>query len=174
MAGQAKAARAPEGAAPVARAAAGLLVLGLLACAAAYGSAFLAGGAPGWAAPALASGAVVVMTAVALLGVARSGAGGLVVALVLGGLALAFAMVALWTIPPADPADPALFLGLPPRASHLLYGIGLLPALVVPLVYALTFERATLSAEDLRRLRAAAQAAALPADASGPARSDRS
>lgn len=158
----AKRAEAPsvKGRLSAAKAGAALLVLGLFAAAAAYGSAFQPGGAPGWAGPTLAVGAVLTMTGTALVATARQGAGPLTVVLGGGGLLLALGMIALWSIPPTDAATPRLVLGLPARAAHLLYGIGLLPALVVPLVYAWSFDRATLSEEDVRRVRAAS----LPAD----------
>jgi hypothetical protein len=35
----------------------------------------------------------------------------------------------------------------------VIYGIGLLPIVVLPVVYALTFETQTLSAEDVERVR---------------------
>jgi hypothetical protein len=46
-----------------------------------------------------------------------------------------------------------LWLGLPRRAAILVYGIGLLPALVLPICYALGFESAVLSGADLEKLR---------------------
>ena len=57
---------------------------------------------------------------------------------------------------PADlgAAEP-LLLGLPRRAAIVVYGIGLLPVLVLPVAYALTFEAQTLRDEDLERVRAA-------------------
>ena len=48
-----------------------------------------------------------------------------------------------------------LWLGLPPRAAVVLYVIGFLPVLVLPLAYALTFDALTLSEADLARARAA-------------------
>ncbi len=133
-------------------------MLGLVGAAAAYAAAFLPGGAPAWAGPLLGVASIVIMTATALLAAARPGGGTLAAMLAVGGLALAFAMASVWTIPPTDPANPDLDLGLPRAAAHLLYGIGLLPALIVPLVYAWTFDRATLSEADLARVRAAAAA----------------
>jgi hypothetical protein len=59
-------------------------------------------------------------------------------------------------LPPADPADPTLWLGLPPRAAVIMYGVGLLPFLAVPISYALTFDRNTLREEDWARVREAA------------------
>ena len=43
------------------------------------------------------------------------------------------------------------------RAAIVIYGIGLLPIIVLPVAYALTFEAMTLSAEDLERVRAMAR-----------------
>jgi hypothetical protein len=46
-----------------------------------------------------------------------------------------------------------LWLGLPERAAIVIYGIGLLPIIVLPVAYALTFEAQTLSGEDVERVR---------------------
>ena len=46
-----------------------------------------------------------------------------------------------------------LWLGLPARAAIVIYGIGLLPIIVLPVAYALTFETQTLNAEDVERVR---------------------
>lgn len=51
-----------------------------------------------------------------------------------------------------------LLLGLPRRAAVVVYGVGLLPVFVLPVVYALTFDAQTLRAEDLERVRALAAA----------------
>jgi hypothetical protein len=50
-----------------------------------------------------------------------------------------------------------LWLGLPARAAIVIYGVGLLPIVVLPVAYALTFETQTLSAEDVERVRALAR-----------------
>jgi len=47
-----------------------------------------------------------------------------------------------------------LWLGLPARAAIVIYGVGLLPIIVLPVAYALTFETQTLSAGDIERVRA--------------------
>lgn len=137
------------------RAALAVHLLSALAIALAYASAFLPGGAPGWAAPLLAVGTGAALVSVMALGAARGGRIGwlwvpfaLTLVLVSGGLLL------LLALPPADPAEPALVLGLPLRAAVLLYGVGLLPAFVVPVAYALTFDRLTLGEEELERVRA--------------------
>jgi hypothetical protein len=56
-------------------------------------------------------------------------------------------------LPGTDPADPVLWLGLPPRAAIVLFAIGFLPLLVVPVAYAVTFDEQTLRLEDLERIR---------------------
>jgi hypothetical protein len=139
------------------RAALGAVFLSVASIGAAYASAFFPGGAPGWAPWVMAVGIALLMVATMALGAAREGR--------LGRLTLPFAFVFLvltvgfgvvLALPAADPLDPELWLGLPPRAAVVLYGVGLLPLLAVPLAYALTFDEMTLSDEDLARVRAAA------------------
>ena len=84
-------------------------------------------------------------------------------------------LLALREPPPV--AGAPLWLGLPKGAALVLYGVGLLPLLVLPLAYALTFEGQTLSEADLERvrraasgLRAAEAGAEAPSDASLDAR----
>ena len=99
------------------------------------------------------------MLAASALGAARSDRGlgrlklpfALTFFIVAGGFALVLSM------PGVDPANPTLFLGLPPRAAVVLLGIGLLPLQVLPIAYALTFEDMTLSAHDWERVREAAR-----------------
>jgi hypothetical protein len=146
------------------------LFLGTLACAAAYASAFLPGDPPGWSPWALGIGTATVMVAAAALGAARADTG-------IGRLKLPFAIVflivaggfaAVLSMPAPDAANPTLFLGLPAGAAIVLLGIGILPLLVLPIAYALTFEDMTLSEADLARVRDAArawQAAQTPATA---------
>lgn len=127
------------------------------AIAAAYASIPLTGGTPRWAPWLFVAGTDTIVVAFMALGAARPGRG-------VGRLALPFALTALviaggfgalLLLPPADPADPTLWLGLPPRAAIVLYVVGFLPVLVLPLSYALTFEELTLSDADLARVRAA-------------------
>ncbi len=134
------------------------LVLSTLAIAAAYASAFLPGGAPRWAAWLMAGGTAVMMVAAMALGAARGGSVGrlkvpfaIVLAILAGGFAYAL------LLPAPKPGD-ALFLGLPAGAAVILLGVGLLPLLVLPLSYALTFEEMTLSEADLARVREEAKA----------------
>lgn len=143
------------------------LLAGTLAIAAAYGSAFLAGPPPAWAAWALGIGTATVMVASMALGAARQGRG-------IGRLKWPFAFVfvvlaggfcAVMALPGETPASP-LFLGLPLRAAIVLIGIGLLPLLVLPVAYALTFDDMTLGEDDLEHVRAAARSLRAGPDAS--------
>ena len=64
----------------------------------------------------------------------------------LGGFAAAL------LLPPESPATP-LWLGLPRRAALVVYGVGVMPALVLPLLYGVCFERAVLSEAELAEFR---------------------
>ena len=140
------------------------LVLSTVAVTAAYGAAFLPGETPPWAPWLLALGTSAMMVAVMALGALRGGRAGdrrrrvlgwsfaLTFVITAGALALALAM--------RDGEGPGtpLWLGLPPRAAVVLYGVGLLPMLYLPFVYALTFDEGTLGEDDLARVRAAREA----------------
>ena len=137
------------------------LAVSTLLIAAAYASAFLPGDPPRWAPWALAMGtAAILVSAMALGAVRRGGVGRLALPFAGVFLVLAGGFAAALLLPPADPADPALWLGLPPRAAIVMYGIGLLPLLFLPLSYALTFDEMTLGEADLARVRDAARALA--------------
>lgn len=140
------------------RAALAVIFLATAAIGVAYAAAWLPGGAPEWTAWLLVIGTAAVLTAAMALGAQKAGR--------VGRLGWVFAFVflviaggfgAALLLPPADPADPALWLGLPPRAAIILYGIGVLPFFVVPVAYALTFDERTLSEADLERVRRAAR-----------------
>jgi hypothetical protein len=135
------------------------LFLSMVMIAAAYASAFLPGGSPPWAPWLMAIGTAATLVSTMTVGAARNGRigrlalpFGFVFLVVAGGFSLVLAL------PPADPLDPVLWLGLPPRAAVILYGIGLLPLLVMPLGYALTFDQMTLTKDDLERVQCAARA----------------
>ncbi len=130
------------------------VVLSALAIAVAYASAFLPGGTPGWAPWLFMAGTSLIMVATMALGASRDGSIGklwipfaLVMVLLLGGFGLVLAL------PPAEPGDPALWLGLPPRAAVILYVIGFLPFFLIPVAYAWTFDELTLKPGDLERIR---------------------
>lgn len=129
----------------------------ILAVAVAYGAAFLPAGAPPWAPWLMAVGIAGALASVMALGAAREGGLGplgpvflFVFVVVAGGFAAALLLEDAG-------AGTALWLGLPPPAAVVLYGVGLLPLVLVPAAYALTFERLTLSDEEWAEVRAAAR-----------------
>ena len=119
-----------------------LLVSALLAIAAAYAGALFTGAAPAFAPAALAYGIGASMTAFMILGAARRGRLAPVAAVA---CALTFVLVtgsfgAALLLPAAEGAGGALLLGLPRRTALVLYGVGVLPLLALPLAFAWTFE----------------------------------
>jgi hypothetical protein len=142
---------------PVKRRALAALVAATVLIAAAYASAFLPGGAPPWAPWLMVFGTAGILASMMALGASRPGARlgplkwvfAVVFVLVVGAFSLAL------LLPPEEAGD-ALVLGLPLRAAVVLFGVGLLPLFLVPVAYALTFDRVTLSEAELARIRAEA------------------
>ena len=66
---------------------------------------------------------------------------------------LAIGFCAALALPATESPVSRLWLGLPARAAIVIYGIGLLPIIVLPVAYALTFDTQTLNAEDIERVR---------------------
>lgn len=136
------------------------LVLSTVSIVAAYGLAFLPGGGGNPAALLMIFGIAAMAVSLMTLGAVRAGekmgilafAFAFVFTVLMGGFAIAL------LLPHADGAATDLFFGLPPRAAIVIYGIGLLPVLVLPAIYAATFERRTLTEEDLDKVREAAAA----------------
>jgi hypothetical protein len=127
------------------------LWVSLLLVAAAYGSAFVTPSGAGWSIPAFAAGACGTMGAMMALGAARHGRldtswAPMAITIVL----VAAGLLIVWALPAAG--EPMWF-GLPRRAAIVLYGVGVLPAVLLPLIYAWSFDRFTLRAEDLDRIR---------------------
>jgi hypothetical protein len=113
------------------------------------------GGTPVWAPWLLALGIPAALGGIMVLGAAR-GRGGV------GRLAIPFAFVIATLVigfslalglPANEGADSNLWLGLPARAAIVVYGIGLMPVVVLPVAYALTFETQTLTPEDVEKVR---------------------
>ena len=134
------------------------LVMSTVSIVAAYALAFAPGGAGNVAVLLMIFGIATMAVSLMTLGAVRAGeklgilavAFAFVFVVLMGGFALAL------LLPDADTVATGLFLGLPPRASIVIYGIGFLPVLVLPLIYAATFEARTLTEEDLRRVKEAA------------------
>ena len=129
---------------------ASMLVIGM-----AYVSAFSADGAPAWAGTATAIATAAVMVAFLIIGATRHGRVQhpvLKFVFLLTFLELAVGFV-LALRAPAVTADSKLWLGLPQGAAVILYIVGLLPLLVLPLAYAFTFDSTTLSDDDLDEIR---------------------
>lgn len=129
----------------------GALIIGLAYAAACFP------GATGAAAPWLMTvGIPVLLVSLILLATRRKGAARLPSILVLGlgflGLVLLLGFGAALALPPETSVTP-LYLGLPRRAALVIYGIGILPVGILPLVFALSFDRVVLSEEELRDLR---------------------
>ncbi len=131
------------------------LIIGILAIAFGYGAAFLPGGTPVWAPWLLAVGIPLALGAIMILGAARGrmGVGSLKYPFVFVVSVLAIGFCAALALPATESSVSKLWLGLPARAAIVIYGIGLLPIIVLPVAYALTFESLTLSAEDVERVR---------------------
>lgn len=131
-----------------------LVIFGsMLVVGAGYLSAYLPGGTPRLATFAFALATASMMTAILVLGAARRGRA-------LGALrwvfAFTFAVMAIGfcaaLIPSVADSD-KLWLGLPAGAATILYVVGLLPMLVLPIAYAVTFERVTMDDAELQELR---------------------
>ncbi len=136
------------------------LLAGTLAIAAAYASAFLPGDPPVWAGWAMGLGIPCCLLSVMVLGAVRGGEpiGRLKYAFAFSGLVLAAGFALALGLPASEAAGVPLYGGLPLRAAVVLYGIGLLPIVVLPIAYALTFDAPTLDPADLERVRQAGQA----------------
>ena len=131
------------------------LALGVLAIALSYGAALMPGRAVILAPWLMVAGIAVVLLSLIVLGVRRPGrrlpkavfaAMGLLLLVVAGGFTAALLL-------PGKGTGSPLWLGLPRRAALLVYGIGVVPALVLPICYAWSFESAVLNRADLEKLR---------------------
>lgn len=129
-------------------------ILSTVLAAVAYAAAFLPGGAPPWAPLLLAIGAAGTMVSAMALGASRParslGPLGWVFGITFLLLAAAFTLA---LVLPPESAGAQLWLGLPRRAAILIYGVGLLPVVLLPVAYVATFRKVTLSDEDMARFR---------------------
>jgi len=132
-----------------------ILLAALLAIAVGYASAFQSGGAPSWAPWLLAIGIPASLGAIMALGAARGdqGLGRLKLPLAFVFVLLAAGFCLALALPTAEAKGATLLLGLPLRAAIVIYGVGLLPIFILPVVYATTFETQTLSDDDIAKVR---------------------
>jgi hypothetical protein len=120
-----------------------LFAAGAIAIGIAYGATIFAGAAPGWASWFVAFGGSATSVGLFVLGAASRGAVSSAVGLMLAALfvVLMGSFGAALALPATEgPAGP-IFLGLPLRLAIVFYGVGFLPLLVLPVAFALTFEK---------------------------------
>src|SRR3954471_9600875 len=141
---------------PTRRTALAALLAGILAIAAGYAGAFFRTGTPAWSPWLLALGIPMSVGAIMILGAARGsrGVGSLKLPFVFVIAMLTIGFCAALALPANESAASHLWLGLPLRAAVIIYGIGLLPIVVLPVAYAITFRTQTLTADDVARVRA--------------------
>src|SRR6185295_14996249 len=110
------------------------LFVSIAAIALGYGAAFTRSGTPQWAPWMLALGIPVAIGAIMILGAVRANRG-------IGALKYPFALVILilvigfgaaLALPSTDGPLSRLWLGLPARAAIVIYGVGLLPIIILP------------------------------------------
>lgn len=135
----------------------GLVFFSLLVVGAGYAGSFVPGGPAAWAPWCLALGTCGTLMSLMALGAVRRGR----IAPVLRWL---FAGMFLWcggcfavalALPADEGAGGALLFGFPLRSTIVLLGIAVVPILIFPFAWALTFDSSMLSEDDLRRLREA-------------------
>ena len=136
-----------------------VLVTAILAISVGYAAAFKPGGAPEWAPWMLALGIPLALGGIMILGAARGsrGIGPLKLPFLFVFVVLATGFCLALALPPTEGPGSPLLLGLPVRAAILIYGIGLLPIVVLPVAYALTFHTQTLDESDIARVKEIAE-----------------
>lgn len=134
-----------------------VLACAVAAIAAAYGATLWFGAAPAFAPWALALGIGASMAAMCALGASRGGVlpAPLVLAFAFVFVVVSGSFVLALALPAAEGTGGPLLLGLPRRTAIVLYGVGALPMFLLPLLYAWTFDRGTLTDEDIERVRRA-------------------
>lgn len=131
-----------------------LVVAGTLAIAVAYALAFVPGASTvgAWL---MALGLATMIVSLMALGAVRRGdsVGALRLPLLVTFVAIAGCFIAALSLP-AEGAGSTVIMGFPLRAAIVIYGVGLVPLVMLPVVYAMTFDAMTLSEDDLARVRA--------------------
>jgi hypothetical protein len=136
------------------------LFLSVTAIAVGYAGAFGTSELSRWSPWIVAIAVPIALVAIMILGAARgtNGIGRLKIPFAFVGLILIVGFIAALALPATESPDSNLWLALPLRAAVVIYGIGLLPIVVLPVAYALTFETQTLTAEDVMQVRALGRA----------------
>ena len=140
----------------------GFVFLSLMVVGAGYVGAFLPGGPAAWPPWCLAIGTCGTLMSLMALGAVRRGRITPVLRWVFAAMFLFCAgcfCVAL-AMPANEGAGGTLLFGFPLRSTIVLIGVAVVPILVFPFAWALTFDTSMLSEEDLRRLREAQAAMA--------------
>ena len=141
---------------PLKRSALAAVAGGTAAIGATYVAAFVADGSAAWIPPLFVVGVATVMVGMMVLGAATArGIGRLAVPFAFTWILMVGGVAAAHVLPSVSRP---YILGLPPAAALIVYGIGLLPIVVLPFAYALTFDSITLRPEDIERVRAAGAA----------------
>ena len=127
---------------------------GVVCIALAYGTAWSVAGTPVWGVWLMISGTALLISGMLCLSALRAGVSarhaGMVALLLFVVLVLGFGLPMVLA---PETADGPLFLGLPLRAAIEIYGVGLLPALFLPLLFAAQFRDRGLDQASLDRLR---------------------
>lgn len=130
------------------------LVLAIGCIVLAYASAWRSGGTPAWGIWLMIAGTAMLMSGMLGLSALRSGVptrrATIVAVLLFAVLMLGFGLPMV--LAPETATGP-LFLGLPLRAAIEIYGVGLLPACFLPLLFAAEFRDEGLDQASLDRLR---------------------
>jgi hypothetical protein len=130
-----------------------VIFVSMLVIGAGYASAFRDDGVPRFMTYAFAIATAALMTAIIVLGAARKGTK-------LGILAWVFAFTFLvlaagFSVALSETAvsTDRLYLGLPAGAAVIIYVVGLIPMAVLPIAYALTFDKMSFDEAELAELR---------------------
>lgn len=126
------------------------LTCAAIAITAAYASAFLPGGATVVSAMLMIIGIATMAVSLMILGAIREGTRAGPIGLAL--LFLFIVLVAGFGIPLFFTSRD-IWLGLPATTAIVVYGVGIIPVFVLPLVYAWTFDDRTLSGQDIERIK---------------------
>jgi hypothetical protein len=144
-------------------AALGMTAVGALLILIAFASAWSPGGAPTWGAWLMILGSATIMAAATTLGALNSGVRQ---SWAIAASLFLFAVITVGfgapLLLPIETATSPLFLGLPIRAAIEIYGVGLLPILVLPILYAIEFRSDGLDEASLAALRTKCEAPPAP------------